>query len=68
MMNGKGSKRRPTDERQYAENYDRIFGSKKKPKAPDDVRDRPFPNMVTNEAGQWVEDDEVPEEDWPEGG
>jgi hypothetical protein len=27
---GKGSKRRPTDEEQYRDNYDKIFNSKKK--------------------------------------
>ena len=28
-MNGKGSKRRPTDEKAYAENWERVFGKKK---------------------------------------
>jgi hypothetical protein len=32
MMNngGKGSKRRPTDEQKYQDNWDQIFGKKKK--------------------------------------
>ena len=29
MMNGKGSKRRPTDEKRFADNYERIFNKKK---------------------------------------
>ena len=29
---GKGSKRRPTNEKQFRENWDKIFGRKKTPK------------------------------------
>jgi len=29
---GKGSKRRPTNEKQFRDNWDRIFGRKKTPK------------------------------------
>ena len=29
-MSGKGSKRRPTDEEQYKQNWDAIFGNKRK--------------------------------------
>jgi hypothetical protein len=29
-MNGKGSKRRPGDEKKFRENWDQIFGKKKK--------------------------------------
>jgi len=28
-MNGKGDKRRPTDEKRFSDNYDKIFGSDK---------------------------------------
>ena len=32
MSAGKGSKPRPVDPKKYAENYERIFGKKEKPK------------------------------------
>lgn len=30
QMSGKGSKQRPTDKKKFDENYERIFGKKKK--------------------------------------
>lgn len=37
-MAGKGSKQRPTDKQKFEENFDRIFGKKKKDESKDTLR------------------------------
>jgi hypothetical protein len=37
-MSGKGSKQRPTDKKKFDDNYDRIFGNKKKDEFLDEIR------------------------------
>lgn len=43
-MSGKGDGRRPTDEKAYSDNYDRIFGKKETPDEPKDAQ----PETPTN--------------------